>query len=138
MTTEDRTLELEAGQILTEARIRTLVGTSEVDIMATTLAGELDREALGLVEVVGGSGLGQPREDCWATCSVTGTRDMGVTTEAGEEDTTEAGEDGAEVIIEAGVVVEHQLDFRVDPRPRVEPGQLRDLVGPGGDRLDFC
>ena len=46
--------------------------------------------------------------------------------------------DGAEVIIEAGVVVEHQLDFRVDPRPLVEPGQLRDLVGPGGDRLVFC
>ena len=130
MTTEDRTLELEAGQILTEARIRTLVGTSKVDITATTLVGEPDREARGLAEVVGGSGLGLPREDCWATCSVTGTRDMGVTTEAGV--------DGAEVIIEAGVVVEHQLDFRVDPRPLVDPGQLRDLVGPGGDRLDFC
>merc|ERR1711874_229012 len=76
--------------------------------------------------------------DCWATCSVTGTRGTGATTEAGAEDTTEAGVAGAEDITEAGVVVEHQLDFRVDPRPPAEPGQLRDLVGLEGDRLEFC
>merc|ERR1712183_483970 len=75
------------------------------------------------------------------TCSATGTPATVATTEAGEageEDITEAGEAGAEVIIEAGVEVEPQRDFRGDPRPLVEPGQLRDLVGLGGDSLDFC
>ena len=107
--------------------------------MATTLAGEPGREARGLVEEVEeGSGLAPPRGDCWGTCSGIGTRAMGATTEAGEEDITEAGVDGEEDIIEAGGVVEARLDFRGDLPPPVEPGQLRVLVGPEEDSLDLC
>ena len=50
----------------------------------------------------------------------------------------EAGVAGEEIIIEAGGVVELQLDFRGDPRPLVEPGQPRDLEERGEDSLDFC
>ena len=117
------------------------MGIIRVDTRATTLVGELGSEALGLVVVVGASGLEQPLGDCWVTCSVTETPDTGDTTEDGEagaEDITEDGEAGAEVIIEAGVEVEPQLDFRGEPRPPVGPGQLLDLEGRGGDRLDLC
>ena len=116
-----------------------VVGIIRVDTRATTLVGEPGSEVLGLGVEVEGSGLGQPLGDCWATCLVTETRDTGDTIEDGEEeDTTEAGEAGAEAIIEAGVEEEPQLDFLGDPRPPVEPGRLRDLVGRGGDRLELC
>ena len=87
-----------------------------------------DREALGLVGAAA-SGLGQPRGDCWATCSATGARGMEATTEAGV-DTTEDGGAGEEVTTEA---MEEDTPLGLDLeevllRHPVAPEQLQALV----------
>jgi len=94
----------------------------------------LDREVQEQEEEEEGSGPGPPLEDCWDTCSATGTPATGGTTGAGA-DTTEAGGDGEEDITEDGEE-DTPATLGQGERPLlrpVGPGQPRASEERGGD-----